>query len=489
MNRDFMNWVRIATAFACFSQIPSGIALAQEQRVPGDSASKLEAGEQSVTVDQTIETRDFSEAFENLCNRKFAIRRAAKRELAKAGVNVLAEIETRALSSDPDFQYQCIDLISMIGRDHDGLEESAEALQRLSEDRNFASAGKAYLEMLALRQICINRAVKSLTESGARITRLGANGPVYSVRDITTDEQCAKLKYLPRLSSIALSGSKITDTCFEHLSKVKPLQSLYVQGVSVSGKGISRLEKLADLRRLTITGNFPADSFDALADLKQVTSLNLSVPLGKEELETVAALPLSSLSLMQLNNDPKTFSVLGKIKAQSLRVNLQSIKNEDLKWVRDCESSKLALSIYNSKDLTDEGIEVLANNTTLNQLTLSQTGITADSMKPLGTLTELTSLSITNSPIDNASLLHLSKLVKLRMLTMNGTKVTGEGMAALKKKLPQSIQMRPSPPTKKTSKARVPNIKPPAVKPPAVKPPAAKQPAVKPPAAKQQPPA
>ena len=56
-------------------------------------------------------------------------------------------------------------------------------------------------------------------------------------------------------------------------------------------------------------------------------------------------------------------------------------------------------------------------------------------MKPLGTLTELTSLSITNSPIDNASLLHLSKLVKLRMLTMNGTKVTGEGMAALKKKL------------------------------------------------------
>ena len=188
---------------------------------------------------------------------------------------------------------------------------------------------------------------------------------------------------------------------------------------------------------------------------------------------------MSSLSLMQLNNDPKTFSVLGKIKAQSLRVNLQSINNEDLKWVRDCESSKLALSIYNSKDLTDEGIEVLANNTTLNQLTLSQTGITADSMKPLGTLTELTSLSITNSPIDNASLLHLSKLVKLRMLTMNGTKVTGEGMAALKKKLPQSIQMRPSPPTKKTSKARVPNIKPPA----------AKQPAVKPPAAKQQPPA
>ena len=95
MNRDFMNWVRIATAFACFSQIPSGIAR-QEQRVPGDSASKLEAGEQSVTVDQTIETRDFSEAGESL-QLQVAIRRAAKRELAKAGVNVLAEIETRAL--------------------------------------------------------------------------------------------------------------------------------------------------------------------------------------------------------------------------------------------------------------------------------------------------------------------------------------------------------------------------------------------------------
>ncbi|MDA7878602.1 PQQ-like beta-propeller repeat protein [bacterium] len=133
-----------------------------------------------------------------------------------------------------------------------------------------------------------------------------------------------------------------------------------------------------------------------------------------------------------------------------LTLHLNSIKDDDLRWLIGCKTNSIGLSITNSKELTDKGIRSL-ENTNITSLTLYKTGITAKAMKSIGSLSQLLTLTIKDSPIDDDSLMRLSELKVLRQLSLTGTKVTSEGMAAIKGKLTTlryTIPAAPSPQSK-----------------------------------------
>jgi hypothetical protein len=177
-------------------------------------------------------------------------------------------------------------------------------------------------------------------------------------------------------------------------------------------------------------------------------------------------MPLKNLLLSQLRVSPKTAEIMRNIKAAQLTLHLNSIKDDDLRWLIGCKTNSIGLSITNSKELTDEGIRSL-ENTNITSLTLYKTGITAKAMKSIGSLSQLLTLTIKDSPIDDDSLMRLSELKVLRQLSLTGTKVTSEGMAAIKGKLTTlryTIPAAPSPQSKEKKPAAPKKIAP---KPPA----------------------
>ena len=443
MTSCYMKHLVSVIAFACISQLSLGHAFSQANAPQSEANSDQQQTTETGKLDADIE-----QAFENLYNQKFGVRRAATRQIAKAGLAVLPEVERRALLHDLNYQNQCITIISLIGLNNGFLDESIETLQRLSERGDFKSAGRALRELQTLKNVQMTRAVRSLTDSGARVTRIGANGPVYSVRSLTEDNQIEQLRHFPKLSTIWLEGSGITDACVKHLCELTNLQTLYLSGPTISATGITQLQTLRELRRVSVMKGISSESLKAITKLSRLTYLTLAFPVGEDELRAIASTPLSTLTLTQLRVVPQTAELMGNIKASQIRVNMQLVQNSDLQWVKGCKADSIGLTIANSKELTDEGIRSL-ETANVTQLTLYQTGVTREVTKSIGTLTRLTTLSIRNSPIDDDGLLNLSELKQLKQLTLSGSKVTTQGMAALKAKLPNLSYMRPAPPAKK----------------------------------------
>ena len=391
------------------------------------------------------------EAFENLRHRKFGIRQVATQHLANAGLAVLPELERRALSSDVDFQNNCLSIISAIGRDEHSLDPAVAALERLSNAPNFDSAGKASEELSLLKKYQMFRAVRLLKESGVAVTQNTSGGQVYSVNNITQDEQCEHLKHFPYLSYMTLHGNGLTDACIEPLSKVPSLNYLYLNSTAISPTGIAEMKSFPNFTRLTLAGTISAAHIRALTQVKQLSTVQFYTPIGDEELIAAATLPVSQMTFAKLNTSAKTAEIMQTVKANKLQLTFQSLKNSDLKWLDGSKTPLLNINISSSKELTDEGMRFL-ENANISMLSLSNTGITAKAMKHIGSLKKLQSLSVISSPIDDDSLHHLSNLKELTSLRLQGTNVTGDGMATLKEKLKKLRLMTPKPTPKKPSK-------------------------------------
>ena len=392
------------------------------------------------------------EAFENLGNRKFGIRQAATQHLVNAGNSVLPELEKRALSSDVHIQSNCINIISAIGKEDSSLDRAVSALERLINDPNFSSAGKASEELTLLKKYQTNRAVRLLKEAGVHVSQNSTGGQVYSVSNLTEDGQCEHLKHLPFLGHLTLQGKGLTDACVQLLSKVPRLTTVYLNSTAISPAGIAEMQSIPNLTRLSLAGDFSAAHFRSLAEVKQLSSIHFQTQVGDEELTEIAALPVPEVVFARLTVTARTSEIMQTLKASRVQLTLNTTKDDDLKWLKSCKTLALNINIYNSKEVTDEGMRYL-ENANISTLSLYKTGITGKALEHIGAIKDLKTLSITNSPIDDASLKHLAGLQSLTSLRLQSTKVTGDGMATLKEKLENLRSMTPSP-TRKIPKLK-----------------------------------
>src|SRR5262249_28049274 len=82
---------------------------------------------------------------------------------------------------------------------------------------------------------------------------------------------------MPNLADLSLANSGLGDTALAHLSGLKKLRRLVLDGNPIAGHGLSSLKDLATLRELSLNTATLTDLFAGhLAELKQLEKLSLA---------------------------------------------------------------------------------------------------------------------------------------------------------------------------------------------------------------------
>jgi len=88
--------------------------------------------------------------------------------------------------------------------------------------------------------------------------------------------------------------------------------------------------------------------------------------------------------------------------------------------------------------LTDAGMRALGELSGLRSLILRDVKISAAALSDLTALSKLVRLELRGVPIDDVAVPHLARFTQLRELDIAKTGITLEGLAELKKALPQA---------------------------------------------------
>jgi Leucine-rich repeat (LRR) protein len=192
-----------------------------------------------------------------------------------------------------------------------------------------------------------------------------------------TDEGMSAVKEWKQLKRLNLRGTKITDNTLEILTTVPSLESLDIGFAEITDVGLDHLALLQNLRELTIGGNkLTDDGVQLLRQLPQLTYLDLS---GSQR------------------TDSGLWSVL----------------------------------------LTDGGLESVATLTELQELRIGGTSVSARGLEKLKGLSKLVELNLQRCKrVGDDSIPVLSTFGKLRVLDIKDTAITEQGIAQLRKALP-----------------------------------------------------
>ena len=122
-------------------------------------------------------------------------------------------------------------------------------------------------------------AVKSLESLGATLKKDKDGQTVeVSFRGTTVDESfLTALAKLPRLKSLVLTESGVTDENLKNIGSLKTLRNLDLRGCKTSNAGIAALSGLTDLQALRLNGKNGATTVDdtGLASVAQLTNLKV----------------------------------------------------------------------------------------------------------------------------------------------------------------------------------------------------------------------
>ncbi|NLI98724.1 hypothetical protein GX441_08720 [bacterium] len=192
-----------------------------------------------------------------------------------------------------------------------------------------------------------------------------------------------KVKEMDSLKALDLAYTKISDDALMYLKDMNELRVLNLANTEISDRGLKHLSGLTHLRSLDLESTEVTDSgLEYLKDLKDLKSLNL--------FQTRA----------------------GKAGSLALRGGIPSVSNEGAKQ-----------------------IATLGN---LSELNLHGAGISDPGVAELTRLSNLRTLDLGATDITDASVEYLSKLNGLRLLDLRGTDISPEGLARLRKALPET---------------------------------------------------
>lgn len=206
------------------------------------------------------------------------------------------------------------------------------------------------------------------------------------------------------LKWIDLSNTQITDGALTSLSKMKTLTHLYLSDTGITDNGVRALSHLSGLKELSLMQTNISDS-----------SITFLTGLSELEYLDLRGNALTDQSLLLL----KPLS-----KLRSLHLNGERLDN-----------TGRSLDLV---QLSNKGLASLATMHKLEQLELSNCGLSDDSLKYLGGLPSLNSLVLSrNHAITDAGLQHLKSLKNLRQLFISSPQITQTGVSDLKISLPK----------------------------------------------------
>ena len=189
---------------------------------------------------------------------------------------------------------------------------------------------------------------KALESAGATLKK-GKDGQTdVSFRGTTVDESfLAALAKLPRLKTLVLSESGVTDENLKSIGSLQTLGDLDLRGCKISNAGIAALSGLTNLQALRLNGKNGATTVDdkGLASIAQLTNLKVllldQLWISDEGLKQLTGLTnLEELCLAQtMTTDAGMESIQTLTKLRKLRISATQITSQGLAGVAKLDST------------------------------------------------------------------------------------------------------------------------------------------------------
>ncbi|MBX9666295.1 MAG: hypothetical protein K2X93_01700 [Candidatus Obscuribacterales bacterium] len=211
-----------------------------------------------------------------------------------------------------------------------------------------------------------------------------------------------------KLLGLQISGHISESMLAEFQPILKKLQSFDLSTVRFSDnvlKEITQLEDTVELRLDFVP--FEDNHVAKLAPMKNLATVwFLHTSISNKSLRYLASLP----------------------SLQHLILKKTEITDGGLVHLRD---AKQLSTLLLPSEITDNGLEELANLDNLIHLDLSNTRVTDQGLEFVSTMANLQTLCVNDTAVGDAGLTALSRLAKLRTLYISGTKVSDKGLTNL----------------------------------------------------------
>ncbi|MCH2124142.1 MAG: hypothetical protein MK165_05085 [Pirellulaceae bacterium] len=317
----------------------------------------------------------------------------------------------------------------------------------------------------------------ALEKCGATMRRDG-DGFVTEVnfRGLTIDDSIlTHLPSLPKLQSVLLNETAISDEGLVGISGLTAIRNLDMRGCGISNDAMKHLTGLSTLVALRLSGKNGATTIDdeALADIAKLPKLKvlaldflwisgdgLSLLEPSEQLtELYLAKTLVDDDAMAIIKD--RFPNLKKLRVAQTQISTAGLSHlTELANLEDLDLSENSLLFDDAMEpvgqmtqlqrlnlwrvaITDTGVGQLVGLTKLRWLNLDNTQLSDGGLEYLAAMSELAFLHLGSTAISDAGLTHLERLTQLEDLKVTRTAITEAGAKALQTKLPETeIQLR-----------------------------------------------
>ena len=295
----------------------------------------------------------------------------------------------------------------------DGLMKLEEL--RLCDAENITDAGLDRLKRLP--------ALEKLDVSGTRITDAALNNikrlAALKTLDVSqtkiSDAGLEHLRGLPCLESLELDDDAVTDAGLRRVGGLTKLRMLCIGGTPVTDAGLQALERLTELECLDITHTKVGDA--GLAHLKGLVKL---------EWLCLGGTRVTDEGLMHV----KVLSKLKQLELYSTCVTDAGVEHLNA-------LAELELLHLGDTRVTDAALAFIKARTSLESLYLERDAVTDAGMDSLKGLTKLGVLNLSGTQVTDAGLERLRGLTSLHFIDLSKTRVTSQGVAKLKQALPK----------------------------------------------------
>jgi hypothetical protein len=284
------------------------------------------------------------------------------------------------------------------------------------------------------------KCVAGLEEVGAKLKKDG-DGLVIEAdfRGLAIgDSALGHLAGLPRLRSVLLNETGVTDAGMATLGKIPTLQNVDLRGCTISNAGLEPLAVLSELKALRLSGESGATSVDDdgmvhVAKMKNLKALLLDFlwvsEVGLEQLAGLDKLEELYLAKTLVGDDAlATMSQFPRLK--KLRISQCQFENDGLAHLTKVTTLE-DLDLSENNQINDLGMPHLSGLKKLKRLNLWRTYVGDPGVEKLAGLTAMEWLNLDNSQISDAGLVHLSGMIKLKFLHLGSTLVSDSGLPAL----------------------------------------------------------
>ncbi len=254
-----------------------------------------------------------------------------------------------------------------------------------------------------------------------------------------TDDMFAHLAGFPKLRSVLLNETAITDSSLEAIGKLKSVTNLDLRGCGVSNDGLKHLSGMTQLKALRLNGKNGKATVDdsGLAELSELTNLKvLALDFLLVSVDGLSLIPnlnaMEELYMAGTAFDDDAVPVLLESfpRLKKLRVAQTTLSDVGLEQLASL-ATLTDLDISENSLLSDVGMQHVGSMKGLTKLNLWRLAVTDDGIRHLSGLTRLKWLNLDNTQLADPGLIHLQKMTELEFLHLGSTLVTDEGIPQL----------------------------------------------------------